>query len=374
MVLFLFILLMAWRVQGCDATLVTDIRQLVQNIPSLDQLSVVQFIALVMGSSLTLRGTRLRRGAPTPKRRDKALLRRMASALHFIKPSWNRAHLHALIMGLHDGGELWRWHDVQRTVQRQLQKRMGDPLTGGQILLEYGGHKCSYAQCGGTALKTRGDRTRIVKVVTVAGMRYGLHRVKRCQRCGRHYFYNYFTSANHGCSMVHWYIASAENPQEYIKAGKKIYFEKALCQFLDAQLYHQASSFVGAAKAWNRTWGNLSTLRRKRDCFVTEDGKQFATAWKWFKLMESKCSRQSLSPLQYRVTAQVDDLITAEVGRMKQYGNPFADHRCSTIGCFGAAGDGHAYDVVVIDGIECIQGHRYCSVDGNMCLCNKNHV
>lgn len=358
MVLFLFIILMAWRIQGCEATLVTDIQQLVQNVPSLNQLSMVRFIGLVMGTFLTLRGTRLRRGVLTPKRRDQALLRRMASALHFIKPSWNRMHLHTLIIDLHDCGELWRWHDVYCTVQRQLQRHMGDPQTGGQILLEYGGQKCCNAQCRGTALKTRGDRTHIVKVATVAGMRYGLHRVKRCQQCGRHYFYNYFKFSHQGCRIVQWYITSNENPQEYIKIGKKIYFEKALCQFLDFQLYHQASSFVGAARAWNRTWGNLSTLRRKRHCFVSEDGKQFTTAWKWFKLMESKCSSLCPSRLQYRAGTRVDDLITAEVGRMKQFGNPFADHKCNTIGCFGAAGDGHAYDAVVIDGIECIQGHR----------------
>ena len=357
-VLLLSILFMALSIPGCDATLVADMQQLVQDAPSLNGLSLARFIGLVMGTFLTIRGTRLRRGVPAPRRRHQALLQRMASALHFVQPSWNRTHLHSLLIDLHDSGKLWQWHDIQCTVQREVHKHMGDPQTGGHILLEYGGDNCCNAQCGGIALKTRGDRTRIVKVVTVAGMRYGLHRVKRCQRCGMQYFYNYFTSSHQGRRIVQWYTTSDRSPHEYIKTGKRIYFEKAMCQFLDFQLYHQASSFVGAARAWNRTWGNLSILRRKTHCFVSEDGKQFTTAWKWFKLMESKCSGQCTSPLQYRAGARVDDLITAEVDRMKQFDNQFAEHQCNTIGCFGAAGDGNAYDVVVIDGIECIQGHR----------------
>ena len=74
--------------------------------------------------------------------------------------------------------------------------------------------------------------------------------------------------------------------------------------------------------------------------------------------MEARCSRQSSRRLRYAVAARLDDLITDEIGYMKLFGNPFVEHKCTTIGCFGAAEDGYAYDAVVIDGIECIQGHR----------------
>ena len=349
-----------------EATLTEEIEGLVGAASDLDSLSLSEFVILMVGILSTCWPSRITRGQSTRvnsrRVRNIGLYDRLANTLMAIfSPKWGSSFMHTVISALNTQGILHSMRDGCRHMLARIQwvTNFANSNVLHSIILEYPHERCAHQQCANAALMRRGMHR--VRVVTLFGMRYAMHRAKYCRRCHRQYFYNYCATPVPGSTrrQAVWYPISHDTPHAFFPGRSFNFFiHRAVLEWMDAELYFCHSSFRGMSKTWNAFWGSKSSLSMRQDRFINSNGRDLSSAWKRYRLLRYHHRLGAQTPWIHDMEASLESLMKEANLSYRANGLREREHHCDDIGCWKVDASREHWDAIVVDGIQSISGSQ----------------